>query len=271
MRVQRVSWGKWIALALAVGTIIAWLHVTMGQTAVVQTYAQVQFIRALTQQPQKSPVTGEVFPYIKSVTVYPAVELVQPYAKAASRKAPVTYQLLTAASTKGAWQYVPKSTLVDDPIDLGGKGPQPLTTYLAGVAKDRPWVSYRYAFWDEPRWTYTIWVGGSLLLIGIVWPLVLRRLAAAGYAGQEDDERPSLWQRLFGRKATASYDADNGVASLAKPSSMALSEDDLKRIAAMEAGLGDFKVDRGPGGEVAEHQAVTRQGLAGGRGHDCRP
>jgi hypothetical protein len=262
MRLERVSWGKWIALALAVGTVIAWLHVTVGQTAVVQTHAQVQFIAMLNRKPV-SGGDGKEYPWIKSILVYPAIDLMQPYAKATSRKAQVTYQMLTAAS-KGAWQYVPKSSLVDDPIDLGGKGPQPLMIYLAGVAKDRPWVSYRYAYWNEPRWTYTIWVGGSLLLLGVIWPLVLRRLAAAGYAGQEDDDRPSLWQRLFGRKAAASPDADNGVASAAKTSPMSLSEDDLQRIAAMEAGLGDFKVDHGPGGEVDDEAEPEIKKLVAG-------
>lgn len=29
-----------------------------------------------------------------------------------------------------------------------------------------PGVSYRYGWWQEPRWHYPIWVGGSVLLIG---------------------------------------------------------------------------------------------------------
>lgn len=264
MRVERVSRGKWIALALAVGALIAWLHVTVGQTAITQTASQTEFMKALMRQPEKSPVTGELHPYVNSLMIYPALELQAAYAKASTRKAQVSYQLLVPIPAERGFRLVPKSSLVDDPINLGGKGPQPLTSYLAGLKKDRPWVSYRYAFWDEPRWTYTIWVGGSLLLIGIIWPFVLRRLAAAGYAGREDDEGPSLWQRLFGRKAAASPDADNGVASAAKASPMSLSEDDLKRIAAMEAGLGDFKVDRGPGGEVEDEPEPEIKKLVAG-------
>jgi hypothetical protein len=125
-------------------------------------------------------------------------------------------------------------------------------------------LTYRYAFWDEPRWIYTLWVGGSVLLIGIVWPIVLKRLVLAGYAGrEEDDNKPSLWQRMFGRKA-ASAGADDGISSAGKPSSRALSEDDLKRIAAMEEALGDFKVDRGPGGEVEDEPEPAIKKLVAG-------
>lgn len=243
-------------LAIAVGLTIAWLHATLGQTAVVQSLAQVQFLNMLNRKPI-SGGDGKEYPWIKSVTVYPAVELVQPYAKAASRKAEVTYLMLTPAATKGAWQYVGKSSLIDDPIELGGKSPQPLTTYLATLAKDRPWLSFRYAFWDEPRWIYTIWVGGSVLVIGIIWPFVLKRLAAAGYAGQPDDNEPTLWQRwrrMFARTPKPTAGADEGITSaVAKPSPMTMSEEDMQKIAAMEEKLGDFgQTSREPGGEIED-------------------
>lgn len=268
MRVERVTWGKWFTVAIAVGLIIAWLHATLGQSSFVQTIAQVQFINMLNRPPQASADGKQKFPWIRSVTVYPAVEIVQVSGKASTRKAPVTY-LMLAAATKGTWQYVSKSTLVDDPISVGGRDPVPLTTYLTAVTKDRPLTTFRYAFWDEPRWIYGLWVGSCVLVIGIIWPFVLRRLAAAGYAGQPDDNEPTLWQRwrkMFSRKPKPTAGAEEGItSSVSKPLPTALSDEDMQKIAAMEEKLGDFgQTAREPGGEVADEAEPAIKTLAAG-------
>ena len=57
--------------------------------------------------------------------------------------------------------------------------------YLAGAA---PSLRARYAWWDEPRWIVLIWTTASVVLIGGVWPVVMRILAGAGSERKEKEE-----------------------------------------------------------------------------------
>lgn len=48
---------------------------------------------------------------------------------------------------------------------------------------DYPWVGYRFAWWKVPFYERLLWVGSSFLLIGVIWPIVLRFLQGAGLGG----------------------------------------------------------------------------------------
>jgi hypothetical protein len=78
--------------------------------------------------------------------------------------------------TPGASYYIPpnpdkKATVVDFL-----KAAQTLTT----TPKQATWIKYTYAFWREPKWSYGICMTGSLVVIGIIWPLLIQTMVKGG-------------------------------------------------------------------------------------------
>jgi hypothetical protein len=53
--------------------------------------------------------------------------------------------------------------------------------YLASIKERHPEVAYRIAWWERPTILYTLWAGGSVLVIGGIWPTVLGLLLGAGF------------------------------------------------------------------------------------------
>ena len=39
-----------------------------------------------------------------------------------------------------------------------------------------PGVSFRYAWWQDPKWGLSLWVGGCVLIVGLIWPTVINLL-----------------------------------------------------------------------------------------------
>jgi hypothetical protein len=60
------------------------------------------------------------------------------------------------------------------------------------LARQRPGavaISYHYAWWESPNHVYAIWMGGSFLLIGLIWPALLRLMALRADSRQSEDEQ----------------------------------------------------------------------------------
>jgi hypothetical protein len=55
-----------------------------------------------------------------------------------------------------------------------------VTDLLDEAAADGIHVGYRRAWWEAPRYVYEIWIGGSVLLIGVIWPAILRTMQKGG-------------------------------------------------------------------------------------------
>ncbi|MDP9175760.1 MAG: hypothetical protein M3O30_18115 [Planctomycetota bacterium] len=41
-------------------------------------------------------------------------------------------------------------------------------------------VSYRYAWWQSPDYAYEIWMAGSFVVLGVIWPMLLRTMVTGG-------------------------------------------------------------------------------------------
>jgi hypothetical protein len=108
--------------------------------------------------------------------------------------------------------------------------------YLARMSKQYNWVKYRYAWWDEPRSIFTIWMGGCFVVIGVLWPTSLRLLGVGPAAAARDDYDLSR----FGKSAPAKKPA------MAATASARLSPEEEKRLAEMEARvIASLAVERG--------------------------
>jgi len=46
-------------------------------------------------------------------------------------------------------------------------------SYLDGLRKTDPGLSYRHAWWRQPPWSTTFWSGCGVLVIGLLWPTLI--------------------------------------------------------------------------------------------------
>jgi hypothetical protein len=84
------------------------------------------------------------------------------------------------------------------PLERGRRGvvrpseaPRPdysVRDYLTDVAKEHKHVSFRYAWWKEPKATLALWTMGGLVLVGGVWPTVVNLLVGAGFGRRREKD-----------------------------------------------------------------------------------
>ena len=41
-------------------------------------------------------------------------------------------------------------------------------------------ISFQYTWWESPKYVYEIWMIGSFLLVGVMWPAMLRVMVKGG-------------------------------------------------------------------------------------------
>jgi len=95
----------------------------------------------------------------------------------------------------GTWQRVCFIAEVPyRPLSRWGQPIDPkhtVRTYLNSLSEKG--VRYQYAWWHETRWARILWIGGSLLAIGLVWPSILN-LIVFGALTRPREERVQLTQ-----------------------------------------------------------------------------
>lgn len=99
--------------------------------------------------------------------------------------------------------------------------------YLSEVAVSHPEASYRMAWWTNPKAAYSVWTLGSLILIGGIWPTLVR--AVAGPLPVEiDQQKPkenapepaNTPEQPLAGSGTVRADERNGVLAQAKSDSV---------------------------------------------------
>lgn len=86
----------------------------------------------------------------------------------------------------GVGIYKPFQQITDVPFRLID-GPQPpsatysIQDYVKELQTRNPDLKYRFAWWAVPWVTWTIWISGSFLVIGILMPTFMSVLMGAGY------------------------------------------------------------------------------------------
>ena len=64
--------------------------------------------------------------------------------------------------------------------------------YLDSLRDDG--VTYTYAWWAEPRYAMAAWVGGSFVLIGLLWPTALNLLTYGSFRAPPEEKGVDLWK-----------------------------------------------------------------------------
>jgi len=127
---------------------------------------------------KEKPVAGN--PVVKSLRLFPA----QVSPATGKRVVVVQFDQLIQTKDPQVWEYVPTRFEAVEPY-VPTRGPRPaadltVEQYVAEVARENPALVSRYAWWTEPKWAYTVWGGGGLVVIGIIWPTVVNLLIGAG-------------------------------------------------------------------------------------------
>jgi hypothetical protein len=91
-------------------------------------------------------------------------------------------------------------------------------------------ISYHYIWWQSPKYAMRIWMTGTFILVGVIWPILLRMMLLGGLGREEPDDYDLSRFKGSGKPATV------------QKQSAALTTDDLARIGEMEA---SFKASLG--------------------------
>jgi len=164
-------WG-WAIMGVVAGLVIAAVHTGL-EPSYPRTVGAQEFERDLMQR----DVPGDR-PRIGSITIHPAVE--------GAYNKPVqvlTFMRATYVPKEQGWVYYPYAFRAELPFKSpsGDEAPN-MSAFLRDMKGQADWVSYKYAWWEEPKWTYTLWTIGCVVVIGGVWPSIIDLLIGAGLA-----------------------------------------------------------------------------------------
>ncbi len=125
-----------------------------------------------------------------------------------------------SASASGGGEYVFGKT----PFASDSASGETAVDYLQRVGRGRGDLHFRYAWWSATVWRYLFLCGLCVLSIGVVWPALLRILAAAGYGPKVKTEEAYDLDRFKGE-------------SEAKRSPAQPSAEDLRHVQELDAAL----------------------------------
>jgi hypothetical protein len=167
--------------------------------------------------------------------------------------------LSETARGSGEWAYRPASVVAETPFVFGREVPgvtaapdETILAFLERIQADHPNVKYRYAWEREPWAVYTIWTGGSVLVMGLVWPSLISLAAGRG-----------LGLKPY-RPDEPAYDLERfaGGDEPAKPAAKEMTEEDAQQLAAAEAalrkGLGPAGAAAAPATDGSTDQAIKK-------------
>ncbi len=219
--IEQVKRWHWIVIGLLLGLSLGYAYAaseadgfTRGRTQI----SPMNFEQALHQRPKQGK------PWLTDIVVYPRRDgqLVQ-------------MNMLTnedkTNSGPGEWVYRPYEMYAPKPYkpymtpqgrwpwrnNAQRQAPSPdytVLSYLQDVAKNNNRMSFRYGWWKEPRVTGALWTLGSVVVVGGIWPTVLKLLIGAGFGRKKEPE--------------AEYDLDRFKSEEAAKAPVASAADDTK-------------------------------------------
>jgi hypothetical protein len=214
MRLERVQRWQWMAISVVVGAALAYARRDDPEALLSRLGEGVADQRWFEQQLQRRvPLAdGSTVPAFGRLTVYPLtlnergqrthVHVVAGMALVEER--PRRPQLLpTTIPTSvpaGVGKLRPFFYIAPVPFQPladrhAGKPPAEGATvrdYLNGLKSAG--VTYAYAWWADARYAAAAWVGGSFLLLGVIWPTVVNVIAFGTLRRPREEKGVSLWR-----------------------------------------------------------------------------
>ena len=174
MGLQNWRWWQWAIVSLVVGGLIGFVLTRLdADDPTMDTVPWQQLRFGIDRRTDK----GE--PVFTKIHVGPVVQ--NAYGRGVRS---VTYWERMRNKTTGQWEPVRQFRVITD-VPLSPASPRKdysVLDFLAEKKKATPTLDYRYDWWWEPRNLWFISVAGSVLVIGVLWPVALRGMVAVGLA-----------------------------------------------------------------------------------------
>ncbi|MGN6503922.1 MAG: hypothetical protein ACTHM6_00010 [Tepidisphaeraceae bacterium] len=250
MAFQRWRWWQWMAVAIVVGGLLGFVfNMQDVDDASIQSVSPGQFIRKLQFR------TDQGKPIVTDIRVSPAMKDAAGHVVNA-----VTFWELQKKKTTGTWEPVREWRFYAG-VPFYTRAPRPdysILDFLAEKKKDIPALDYSTRWWQVPRTMYLLCIGGSVLVIGVLWPMLLRALVRAGLGAPEEVDAGIDLSRV----SSSSED-------IPIPTRAAVSEEDRGKLDALNAALesnvagmtiGDSKpAEPASAAEVAKQEQAIRE------------
>ena len=209
MRLERVRHWQWMLISVVVGLALAYAR-RLDQDALPsrlgEGVADRQWFEREVQRRVKL-ADGSTIPAFSRLKVYPlTVE-----ERGGRRRVHVVGGMYLAKAEPGAGKGagngagragklrpyffiapVPFQSLADERARKPVHPSATVRTYLDTLAGKG--VTYSYAWWADVRYATAAWVGGSFVLIGLLWPTAVNLLAYGTFRAPVEEKGVSLWR-----------------------------------------------------------------------------
>ena len=206
MQLERIDRWVWVVLSLAVGACLAWarsgddhadLQARLGHGVAEQAWFEREVVRKV------ATADGSFVRGFDRLTVFPSsvvengrrrpVHLVagMALARAGDNRAGAAPGFTGTLRPCFFVAPVPFTPLASRGNDSAKSG-RTVVDYLDTLASRG--VSYRYAWWADSRYRTAAWVGGSFVLVGVLWPTAVNLLAYGSFRRPPRERGTSLWR-----------------------------------------------------------------------------
>jgi hypothetical protein len=180
----------WIIIGCAVGALLVYLQLGPRQAA--------RFDGVTTMDPKTFAASigestrSEKVPMLRNVVVYPPHPTKDEGDGKTTARQIVTGETTSESHHDGHAVYVPFVMYAPIPFDYNSKVGLPGADYSVRDLLDhrleigQRMTPYRFAWWATMPMTVALWGGGSVVLIGGIWPIVIALLTGGLWGKQKD-------------------------------------------------------------------------------------
>ncbi|HEY4312828.1 MAG TPA: hypothetical protein VGN12_25485 [Pirellulales bacterium] len=159
---RNVKATRWMLWGICIGVLLSLMRMTDEPEESGQFVRMLESSRFFRSWPRR---TSSGMPIVRNVLVYPKSD--GHYC--------LTGDILESLSD-GRSCYMPFQLRLPALIDIGDGSSVTLSEYAKYLEReDRP-VKYTVAWWTTPAMVWVLWTGGSILIIGVIFPAILRLL-----------------------------------------------------------------------------------------------
>lgn len=177
MSVQGWKWWQWVLVSLFIGVLIGW---TLTNRELDDPSVPSTSLGSFMQKLRMRTDTGE--PVLTKIRVSPLVA-----DDAGKMVQVVTFWERLKNKETGHWDPVRPYRMYTH-VPVFPKAPRAdygIVDFLADQKKEIPALDAGFGWWQVPRNAWLLSIGGSVLLIGVAWPLCIRAMVKLGLGNPE--------------------------------------------------------------------------------------
>jgi hypothetical protein len=209
MQIEDFKRWHWVLIALVIGSLMAfsWNMTSPDEKADGRGTSAFEYLGNIIRQK-----TGNGDVWVRQTLIYPPQDKIDGTTGKIGKANYVVCSMLTPMPD-GKYKYLVKHFTADIPFKVGNIPPKSDTysirDYLDENKKTFPeTVEYRYAWWATHNAQYVLWMGGSVLLIGGVWPSLVGLMTGAGLGRPKREKSEEYDISRFGKSVTSAKNPD---------------------------------------------------------------